>query len=189
MSEVAPRQHQLPGRMVITHMGTAYTTASPKYFLDALDRLPPALRDRIELRFIGRIAETETRLLENRGVTIRLLGFMPQAEAWHQAAETDYFLLTMTNDFSIPGKLFEYMAIGRPVLALSPPGGEVDRLLQETRTGWCVPHDDPAAIAALVESAWRRLENGAASFHPDRACISEYERPRLAARLAALLRD
>jgi glycosyltransferase involved in cell wall biosynthesis len=178
---VAPPGEGTPGRMVVGHMGTAYKTASPRYYLDAIDRLPEAIRSRIETRFIGRIAETETEIFRGRGSDVKLLGFQPQSEALRLAAECDYLLLTMTNDFSLPGKLFEYFALGRPVLALSPRGGEVDRLLAETGAGWCAPHDDPAAIDGLLRSAWGRIERGERAFTPDWESIRRYERPRLAA--------
>lgn len=180
-AHVPPPAPRTPGRMVVGHMGTVYTTASPRYYLDAVDRLPERLRARIETRFIGRIAETEQGVFQDRLSDVRLLGFQPQKEALRLAAESDYLLLTMTNDFSLPGKLFEYFALGRPVLALSPTGGEVDRLLQSTRGGWCAPHDDPAAVARLLESALARLDNGDQSYSPDWDEIRRYERPRLAA--------
>ena len=174
-------------KVIITHNGTAYKTSSPVYYLDALDSLPEEIRSRIETRFIGRIAETETHLFENRKAKIELCGFLPQKEAIRRVAETDYLLLTMTNDFSLPGKLFEYMATGKPVLALSPAGGEVDRMLAETHTGWNVPHDDPAAIRAMLI---RAVE---AARHPDRLpqtgwdAVRRYERPRVAGQLAGLI--
>jgi glycosyltransferase involved in cell wall biosynthesis len=95
----------------------------------------------------------------------------------------------MTNDFSLPGKLFEYLATGRPVLAFSPPGGEVDRLLAETRGGWCAPHDDANAMERLLMEAWETREARRASFAPDWEAIARYERPRLAGELAELLRS
>jgi len=177
---VPPPGPGAPGRMVVGHMGTAYKTASPRYYLDAVDRLPEAIRSRIETRFIGRIAETEAGIFDNRKSAVRLLGFQPQKEALRLAAESDYLLLTMTNDFSLPGKLFEYFALGRPVLALSPPGGEVDRILKATRGGWCAPHDDSEAIGRMLEQAWARLDRGEREFTPDWEEIRKYERPRLA---------
>lgn len=181
--------HGDASRMLVTHMGTAYRTASPSFYLNALDTLPEAIRANVTTRFIGRVAETESHIFEGRGNRVELLGFMPQAEALKRTRETDYLLLTMTNDFSLPGKLFEYLATGKPVLALSPKDGEVDRILRETKGGFCVPHDDPAAIAAMLTDAWNRRAETRDSFTPDWDAIHGYARPRLAARLAQLFRE
>lgn len=176
-------------KVIVTHNGTAYKTSSPVFYLDALDSLPEEIRSRIETRFIGRIAETETHLFENRKAKIELCGFLPQKEAIRRVAETDYLLLTMTNDFSLPGKLFEYTATGKPVLALSPTGGEVDRMLSETRTGWNVPHDDPAAIRAMLTRAVEAARDPEKLPKTDWEAVRRYERPRVAEQLAGLIQD
>ena len=185
---VAPRQHDSPGRMIVTHMGTAYTTASPRYYLEILDTLPEELRAHIETRFIGRVAESEASTFTACKSPVKMYGFMPQQQAWQLTAETDYLLLVMTNDFSLPGKLFEYLYFGKPILALSPPGGEVDRLLKETKAGWCADPADPEAVRAMLIRAWERLQQGGEQFQPDAAAIACYERPRLVRKLAGLLR-
>ena len=179
-SGFTPRRHA-GSDIVITHVGTAYKTASPRFYLDAVDALPEQLRSRIETRFVGRIADSERHLFENRRSRVRLLGLMPQAEALRQMEDTDYLLLTMTNDISLPGKLFEYMATEKPILALSPPGGEVDVILKETGSGLCVPHDDPAAIRRLLERAIASRDAAGDSFTPRRGAVEKYERPRLTA--------
>jgi Glycosyltransferase Family 4/Glycosyl transferases group 1 len=190
-SGVESRKHGQPGRMIVTHTGTAYHTASPKFYLDAVDRLPDKIRASMETRFIGRVTETEAGIFSNRGHQINLLGFMPQKDALIHTAETDYLLLTMINNFSLPGKIFEYLAMRKPILALSPPGGEVDRLIQETRSGWCVPHEDPAAIARMLTHAWERLQKTphepepAVDFNDE--AIHGYERAGLARRMAGVL--
>lgn len=176
-------------KVVITHLGTAYRTASPSYFLDAIQSLPDDIRSRLEIRFIGRVSETEERLFASSGPGIRVLGFLPQQQALAWLAETDYLLLTMTNEFSLPGKLFEYLASGKPIIALSPENGEVARLIAEAGAGWCVPHDQPQAIRRVVAEAVRcALENNI-PFRTRREVISRFERPRLVASYAALIRE
>ena len=181
-----PRRHE-GSSMVVTHMGTAYRTASPAFYLDALDGMPPEVRSRMETRFVGRVAESEMDVFANRAAPVKLLGFKPQAEAVRYTEETDYLLLTMTNEFSLPGKLFEYMATGKPVLALSPAGGEVDEILKETGAGWCVEHTDRAAIQAMIRDAWQLVASGQRPPASNREAIRRYERPRLAAELASLI--
>ena len=72
-------------------------------------------------------------LLEGRRSQVNVLGFMPQQKAMQHVAETDYLLLTMTNDISLPGKLFEYLALGKPILPSAArrgsfPHSEEDRI-------------------------------------------------------------
>jgi glycosyltransferase involved in cell wall biosynthesis len=179
-----PRQGAGGGRIVVTHVGTAYKTASPRFYLDALDGLPEAVRSRVETRFIGRISEAEEAVLQGRKSPVRVVGFQPQSEALRQMEDTDYLLLTMTNDISLPGKLFEYLATGKRILALSPKGGEVDRILQETGAGWCVDPGDAAGIQAMIRMAL----DGPARFVRNEAMIRAFERPVLAAEYGRAIR-
>ena len=78
IARFTPRPHRLD-KVVVTYLGAVYKTASPRYYLDALDNMPEAVRSRFEARFIGRIADEEREMLENRKSSVRVLGFMPQA--------------------------------------------------------------------------------------------------------------
>ncbi len=187
VSPFPPRRHG-DDKVIVTHVGTVYKTASPQYYLDALDALPVEIRSRFETRFIGRISEDQREILQNRKSEIKILGFLAQKQALAHVAETDYLLLTMTNDISLPGKLFEYLAMGRPVLALSRSQGEVRRILETTRTGWCVDFNDQAAIQTMLRRA--AAEDPAASpFSPDWTAIRRFERPILTRKYGGLIRS
>jgi glycosyltransferase involved in cell wall biosynthesis len=179
-----PRPHE-GSDIVVTHVGTVYKTASPKYYLDALDTLPVAIRGRFETRFVGRIAEDQRALLEGRKSRIKVMGFMRQELALRQIEETDFLLLTMTNEISLPGKLFEYLAAGKRILALAAPDSEVARILAETRAGCCADPFDPEAVQAMLLRATEERDQPASG--PDWDKIRRYERPRLAVELSGLI--
>jgi glycosyltransferase involved in cell wall biosynthesis len=174
-----PRQNTSP-RMVVTHVGTVYKTASPLFYLDALDRLPVEVRDNIDTRFIGRISESEAPGLQSRASKVRVEGFLPQTEALRFMEETDYLLLTMTNEISVPGKLYEYMASGKPILAITPHGSEVDEVVRETQCGLTAPPDSPKEIAAMLQRAYRAWRNREPLTKPRQDLIAQFDRRRLA---------
>jgi glycosyltransferase involved in cell wall biosynthesis len=174
-------------RMIVTHAGTVYKTASPRFYLDAVDSLPDDVRSRIETRFVGRVAESERVLMEGRKSRVSLLGFMPQGEALRYMADTDYLLLTMTNDISVPGKLFEYMAVRRPILAIAAPGSEVDQLLAETSAGVCAPPDNIERIRGMLMNAFEGWRNGRPVSAGNEDAVRRYERPRLVREYGSLV--
>jgi hypothetical protein len=182
--EFRPRRHN-SDKIVVTHMGTVYKTASPRFYLDALDALPEEIRGRVETRFIGRISDDERRNLEARKSPVRVLGFMPQTEALRWCEETDYLLLTMTNDISLPGKLFEYLAMRKPLLAISPLHGEVGRILARTRAGWCVDPDDSQGLQDMI----RRACDSREGLTPDLDAVRAFERQKLAGQYGDLIRQ
>jgi glycosyltransferase involved in cell wall biosynthesis len=179
-----PRMHA-GEKIVVTYAGTVYKTTSPRSYFEALDRLPEALRSRIETHFIGRVAEDQKYILESR-TDVAILGYVPQSEALSRMEATDFLLLTMTDPTATTGKIYEYLATGKPILALSPLEGEVARTLEETGGGWCVDPGNPQAIQSYLQD----MVSGKlmARFHPNWEAIRRYERPRLAGEFAAVIR-
>jgi hypothetical protein len=93
----------------------------------------------------------------------------------------------MTNDISVPGKLFEYMATGKPILAVAAPGSEVDQILGETGAGVAAAPDIRGVQAMLMRAfeAWR---DGRKLLDTSATPVRRYERPRLASEYGDLMR-
>jgi hypothetical protein len=175
-------------KMVITYLGTVYANRvyAPLWrYLDVIEQLPDDVRDRIETRFVGRVAREAAPLFEKYTSNIKLLGFFPRAEAVRFLEETDCQLMVSSNPTSHGGKLFDYMASGRPILALAPPDGEIGRIMTETRAGWCVDPNDEQGIRDMLMCAFE-IKRGNAVFAPDHDAIKAYEWPGLVARMARL---
>jgi len=181
-----PRPHS-GQKVIVSHVGTVYSASSPRYYLDALDAMAADIRSTIETRFIGRVVAEEAHFLASRKSAVQALGFMPQDAAVHQMEEADYLLLVMTDAASLTGKLFEYLATGKPILAIVQPDGEVARILHETGAGWYAAPDDAAGIRSLLQQAYQRARNPQNGFKPNWEAIRRFERPRLAAEFGKLL--
>ncbi|HZD26259.1 MAG TPA: glycosyltransferase [Alphaproteobacteria bacterium] len=123
-------------RLVIAFSGVLGTMASPGRFLRDLARVldrDPDLRDRIRLRFIGRrLPDAERELAEfPYREMIELIDQCPRSEADRLIRESDILLLMMNADMGryLPGKLFEYLAAGKPILVHGPVGEAPDLVL------------------------------------------------------------
>jgi glycosyltransferase involved in cell wall biosynthesis len=86
-------------------------------------------------------------------------------------------------DMALPGKLFEALALGRPVLALTRPGSDTARLLERLgQDAGVAPPEDPQAIAVAIT---RLLDEPPEVVAPE--ALAEFDRDLVAARYAALL--
>jgi glycosyltransferase involved in cell wall biosynthesis len=175
-------------KIVVSHVGTVYSASSPRFYLDALDEMPDEIRRHMQTRFIGRIADSERTHLTGRKSEIKIIGFMPQTEALEEMGAADYLLLVMTDAASLTGKIFEYLATGKPILAIAHPDGEVARILQRTQAGWCAAPGDPKGIRDLIHRAYNSAITGHSSFKPNWETIRQFERPRLAREFGQLIR-
>jgi glycosyltransferase involved in cell wall biosynthesis len=82
----------------------------------------------------------------------------------------------------LPGKAFEYLRAGRPILAVVPRGGAAARFVRETGAGIAV---DPASPGEIAEGLARLLD-GEPGPRPTVASAARYERRVLTAELGAL---
>jgi glycosyltransferase involved in cell wall biosynthesis len=185
-SEFRSHPHQLD-TLVFTYTGTVYKPASPKTYLDALDGLSQ-IRSGLQTRFVGRIAEEFDRsIFENRQSSVRLIDFVPQKDARHFMEETDVLLLPWADRVNIPGKFYEYLITGKPILALCYPDSEVARVMEQTASGWCVNPDDIGAIQQVLIEI--HSLGGKYPHNRNWEAIRLYERPRLVAEYARVIRD
>jgi glycosyltransferase involved in cell wall biosynthesis len=180
------RPHSSPN-VVITYVGTVYKTTSPGMYFDALEALPEELRAGIETRFVGRITNEEKALIEKRSSLVKFIGFVPQSEAVRYMEETDFLLVTMIDPTAATGKLYEYLATGKPILAIAPKGGEVDALFEETGVGWCIDPGDHAGLQQMLRDAYAMARQGTVKLQRNEEAIRRYERPRLAAEVGRII--
>jgi glycosyltransferase involved in cell wall biosynthesis len=181
-----------PDRFRVVYTGTFYGHRSPGVFFEAVrraiapGRIPP---DDLEIVFMGhRSAGRETD--PGLGGVLRAVEHRPYFESLELMRSAALLLLVVPPEGGTgnhTGKLFPYLASGRPILALAPAKNVAAELVRSSRSGTVVPPDDPDGIArALVDghAAWKR---GEAFTGQDRERIARYEADRQAGDWARLL--
>jgi glycosyltransferase involved in cell wall biosynthesis len=131
--------------------------------LAALRRLAsedPDTARRLRLVIAGRLTDRDARMLagEDLAPLVQVVGALPRPAAVALQRRGDALLLITSHHKSIAhGKLFEYLASGRPILALAGDN-EPARIVRETQTGEVVdPEDVEAIMRALRRVAERSL--------------------------------
>ncbi len=154
-----------PGeRFRITHTGSFFGKRDPRPFLQALH---DSGLDAVA-RFLGdfRSADREWAAQLGLGDRLELIPYAPRVESLELQRDSDALLLLIPEAGGrgkgvLSGKVFEYLASGRPILAAVPPDGAAAELIRETGAGVVVPPDDVDALkAALVELEGRFRDGG-----------------------------
>jgi hypothetical protein len=85
----------------------------------------------------------------------------------------------------LPGKLFEYMVSGRPILAMGPAGSDFASIITETQTGAFFTYNQKAAVKAFIHSCYSNYLAGNLKVSPQG--IEKYARKNVTKQLAQLL--
>jgi glycosyltransferase involved in cell wall biosynthesis len=153
--DVAGLAYEPADRLRVTHTGSFFGRRDPRPALQALLDVDP----RVVARFIGdlRPGDREFAATLGLGDRLELDAYRPHAETIAAQRESDVLLLLLPDigerGRDIPsGKLFEYIAARRPILAAVPPDGTAASIIRELGAGVVVPPDDVEAIAAALRS-------------------------------------
>lgn len=115
---------------------------------------------------------------------------IPYGRALELMAASDILLLFQgpSCEAQIPAKLYEYLRVGKPILALTTVAGETGRLVLASDAGTVVPIDDPEAIAQALGDWTGRLRRGDPLPHASKETAGRYSRQKQAGELAGLIR-
>ena len=192
--DVAGLERQPSDRFRITHTGSFFGRRDPRPFLQALARLRARRRRALPRATSARPTGTGP---PGSGSATACSSFPTRRAPSRSRLQRDSeALLLLIPDAGgrgkgvLSGKVFEYVAVGRPILAAVPPDGAAAELIRETGAGVVAPPDDPAAIRAALEELHAQWAGGGL---PDVELSPEW-RDRLSRRtrveeMAAVLRD
>jgi glycosyltransferase involved in cell wall biosynthesis len=183
-----------PGeRFRITHTGTFFGHRDPRPFLRALAEVDGD----VVARFVGGLRSSDREFAEGLGLGDRVeeIEHVPRRSALELQRDSDALLLLLPDaggrGRTVPsGKIYEYLAAERPILAAVPPDGVAAELVRRADAGVVVGPDDVPALRAAItglRARWERgaLENG--TLPPDlKEQLSRRARSR---EFAELLRD
>lgn len=115
----------------------------------------PEIVQKLQLHFVGQLSTAEENCLASlveRGI-VKLWGHQTRAKALDFQHKADILLLITAPDKAsiATGKLFEYLAANKPILALTR-GTDAARIVNETGAGVVVSPDHPDEIAATIRN-------------------------------------
>lgn len=182
-------------KFTLTFTGLFYNSFQPKPLLNAISELiveGKVPQENVVVKFVGANSKSELNGADRYGIS-EFTGFQPRTAALQQAVQSDALLLLLSQERGrhvIPSKTFEYLAAGKPILALIPENGSVADLLRETKSGLIVDFHDVAGIKNAFYTLFSEWQQGRTSVYlPDRKAVEQYSQINLFKKMAKMLDD
>src|SRR5262249_5874733 len=153
----------------------------------AIDRLPPDLRTRLEVLFVGQTFDGAREIINTAGLgdIVKLVGYVSHSESlgYLRSAAATLVLVRAGDRVSVTGKVYELLRAGKPILAgVDPDGACADVLRRAKSDRWISVPNDVDTLARNIETlASRQFEQ------PRPSEIDQFSRVRQTERLGAVL--
>lgn len=176
----------------ISHFGSINAQRNPATLWKVLGDMcseDSLFASRLKIQLAGSISPEVFSSLQENGLKDKTeyRDYLPHNEVINMQHSSRMLLLLMYNaphgQMFIVGKLFEYLAARRPIMAVGYPHGDAARIIEDTRSGVTVDFHDYSATRDAVKKAFDDYMNG----HDERTCgegIEKYSRKCLTERLA-----
>lgn len=182
-------------KFTIIHNGMFYMIRTPETFLNAIKNLIDTKqidKEKLEIKFsYTENEENIKKYLKNNSLEgiVKFTQYMNHVESIEVAMNSDLLLLVVgpgeKNKDTYPGKVFEYLRMNKPILALSPKNSVVEKLLSETNSGNNYDFNDIIGIQNYIKDMYDNWKNNMEN--SDNIGIKKYERKCLTGQLADVL--
>jgi colanic acid biosynthesis glycosyl transferase WcaI len=151
------RELGLSDKFVVQYAGNISRLNDIENLVEAIETFRE--EPRFHFLFVGRGGRREwlEREVERRGLeNVTQIGWMPRSESPRMHRACDLVLVPLIpgmGGIAVPSRLYNSLASGRPIIAVTEAVSELARITSEESVGWVVPPGDPAALAAAIREA------------------------------------
>jgi len=195
--EAFHKADQLPektDRLTISYVGAVNRLTAVKPFLEALKQLiaeDPQFENRLRIRFVGKIWDSiEPAFSEYAFKCLEFTGYLSHPKCVNYLRQSDVLLILLKccagMERVLTGKVFDYMAVKKPILAITPKG-ELQNFIETHQLGISVSPDEINAIKhSLKQLVQQYQEFGNCQRLLGNADLSQFDRKVLTSQLAHL---
>ena len=164
----------------LVHSGNIFDFQNPKKFWAQLkDEIDGGRKLRI--KFTGTVSPGIKDEIGKSCLTAytEFLGFLPYDQLLNELINADYLLVCATEKRHVPGKLFEYLRTGKPIIAFGDDNEEVKNILSETNAGMIFNYDQSG----------KEFFEKSAQLKTDLGKVKEFDRKNITQSLSEILNN
>ena len=188
------QSQKLDSKFSIAHIGSLLSERNPLILWEILAELidqNPVFKTDFELKLIGTVSEKVLKSISDYKLNgyVNNLGYVQHSEAIAEQRKSQILLLIEIDSDAtkaiIPGKLFEYMVSGRPILAIGPESADFAEIIAETNTGEFVTYGEREKLKSVILEYYQTFQTG--NLHTNPISLQQFSRKNLTGKLADIL--
>ena len=181
--------------IVFFHGGLLGEDRNPDSFFHALARLLndfPELKTKVKIRLAGEVDVAVMKSIEANKLSeyTTILGMIPRQKVYEEYASASVLLLPINKADNaqgrIPGKLFEMMRSGKPLLIFGPENGDVKAIVESRQLGKSFRYEDEIKIYAYLKNGLIAGEFD--NFQPGKD-VNEFSNEAITGQIASYLNE
>ena len=185
---------QLDTKFTLAHIGSFLSERNPQILWTALQELLieiPSFKTNLEIKLIGAISQEVLTSISDYALDSYLnnLGYVSHSEAIvHQKKSQVLLLIEIDSEDTrsiIPGKLFEYMVSGRPIIAIGPKNSDFAEIITETNSGVFFEYAEKEKLKQVIVTYYNQYLVG--ELKANGVGLQQYSRENLTKQLVQLL--
>lgn len=152
---------------IIVHAGNLFNYQNPKYLWKQI-KTENDNGNNFTIRFIGTVDPIVLDYIKEIGLLdkVEILGFLPYSEMIKQISKADILLVCASEPRHVPGKLFEALRTGNPIIAFGDDNIEVKHIIESTNSGMLFGYNDSC----------QEFFNNYKNIKPDQTLIKSFDR-------------
>jgi glycosyltransferase involved in cell wall biosynthesis len=165
---------------ILVHAGNIFSFQNPVNFWKQIKKENDEVNN-IRIKFIGTVDPEIKRSITEQGLTeiTEYCGFLPYDEMLKNISEADFLLVCASEPRHVPGKLFEYLRTGNPIIAFGDNNIEVKQILKNSNAGMMFNYDESG----------EKFFTNYKILKADPSYVVRFDRARIAAEMAKILSD
>jgi glycosyltransferase involved in cell wall biosynthesis len=153
----------------------------------------PDLRGKIQLDLVGFLEEEYRNwIIRNKlEEEIKSWGYVDHISSISFLFKSHLLLYMVDSDGDfwkgeVAGKLYEYLASGKPILALAPREGESERIIRRANAGWILDLKDKQGVKDKLKELYSLFLKNELRVEPDNLFIQGFERKNSTQKLSSV---